>query len=168
MTRFQKQFVLKCLDFINTTLSKEEEIERVSFIYNQGKSHQKIEASITDSVHWSDNERIGLAGAVFEAIAHISFELCSQNDEKEAIEQATDLFLNTYLPSVTANTDKDNRLASVNRNVTEAILQVRQIPEPLSLAKIGDYSTENPYTFFTTAAAVGLGIVATTAFLLSK
>lgn len=168
MTRFQKQFVLKCLDFINATLSKDEEIERVSFIYIQGKSHQKIESSISDAAHWSDNERIALAGAVFEAIAHVSFELVSQNDEKEAIEQATDVFLNSYLPLVTANTDKDNRLASVNRNITEAISQVRQTPEPLSLAKIGDFSKENPYTFFTTAAAVGLSIVATTAFLLSK
>lgn len=168
MNRFQKQFVLKCLNLINNILSTNEEIERVSFLYSQDEPNPQIEGNITDSTHWSDSEKTGLSGAVFEAIAHVSFELGAQKDEEHAIEQATDLFLNRYLPLVTANTDKGNRLVSVTRKITLVMSEVQQIPEPLSLAKIGDYSAENPYTFFSAAAAIGLGVVATTALLLSK
>lgn len=163
MTKFEKQFLLHCLNEIETIISDKEELKRVVFIFSQGKTSDtryQIQSKITDSTHWASEEKIGFSAAVFEAIAHASYKFCTNVELTKDINQATTLLLDRYLPLLTAETEPGNRLASVKKNGTKIKLQISKEPDPALVVKQADYSIENnPNTFF--SAMLGLAVIAT-------
>ncbi|CEG58580.1 hypothetical protein [Legionella fallonii] len=163
MTKFEKDFLLQCLDSIATIISDKEEIKRVVLIFSQGNEEDpryQIQSKITDSADWTAEEKIVLSAAVFEATARASFQFCTREVLTSKVEAATTLLRDRYLSLITQNTESDNRLASVRKNIDQIKLQIDK--EPVEVSKHYSDEGSNPYTFFKVAAVVGLGLAAIT------
>ncbi len=171
MTKFEKEFLLQCLDSIATIISDKEEIKRVALIFSQGDENDpryQIQSKITNSADWATEERLALSAAVFEATAHASFKFCTSESLTRRVEAATNLLRDHYLPLITQNTQADNRLASVKQNINTIKSQIDD--EPLEASKYYSSEESNSNTFFTAAkvaAVVGLGM-ATLALTLTR
>lgn len=164
MTKFQKQFILKCLTHIDTIISNDSKLQGAILLFNQVKKNEpphEIPKKITGSDKWSTAEKLGLSAAILQATSLSSFELCTERNLEDAINEATNLLLNKYVPLITLETESGNRLASVKKNIAKVKLQIEPKPTPT------EYVEENPYLFFT-AVTVGVGLIATAAIALTR
>lgn len=172
MNKLQRQFISGCLDLIDKIISEEEKLKSSILIYSQGNTNDprfQLQSKITDAELWTSEEKMELSSAVFEAIANNSYIFCTQEKHKKEIEAATTLFLNSYLPLITANTHSSDRLSSVKRNIAEIKLQIEQEPETKSVEEQEDYSIKNnPFVFFSAVTAVAVGVAAVAAFALTQ
>ncbi len=172
MNKLQKQFILGCLDLIDTIISDKEKLKSSILIYSQddkNNSRYQLHSKITDAEIWSLEEKIEISSAVFEAVAHNSYKFCTEDKYTKVIEEATALFLNKYLPLITENTQSSNRLPSIQRNIAQIKLQMEQEMEAQSAEEQEDYSIKNnPYIFFSAVTAVAVGVAAVTALALTR
>ena len=146
MTKFQKQFLSKCLDYIDTTISNDDKLQGAVLSFKQvklGERPHEIPTKITDSENWSVDEKTGLSAAILLATALTSTELFQEGFEN-SIEEATNLLLDTYVPLITKGTESGNRLASVRTNIAKV---KSEIDPPIEI---------NSYSFFSAVGVVAL------------
>lgn len=167
-TKFEKDFLLGCLNKINTVLSSPKEIERAVLIFSQTDENDpryQLQSYITDAENWSKKDKIVLSAAVFEAIAHNSFKFCKNEEDTEALHDATELFKERYLSLISADTEPDNRLISVRKNIVQIKFDIEQESQYLHTNKPIISSARNNQSFFSNAAMMGVGITVVVAGL---
>jgi hypothetical protein len=162
---FEKQFILKCLDSMEQILSNSTELAEAIKHFTEEKTTERHQrnAKITDTENWTDHERIHFNSAVFEAIARASSSFYKESDDRaREIHVANQVFLEKYVPSMTENTVRNNRIDSVKQNIA----RIKKEDFKFEM----ETRAENPYSFFTpvTAGLVVLTAVAATAALLSS
>ncbi len=169
MTKFEKEFLLHCLDSIATIISDKEKIKRVVLIFNQGDKNDslyQIQSKITDSADWTTEEKIALSASVFEVTAHASFTFSTRKSLAHSVVAATYLLRDHYLPLITQNTEPGNRLASVKQNIATIKSQIND--EPIDAPKYYSNEKSERNTFFKVAAVVGIGMATIATIALTR
>lgn len=154
MTRFERDFLINSLMFLETILSADTELNKAVLHFTQGKIENpsyQMNSRISDAEIWSKDDKLKFTSAIAEAIARTSEKYKnSKSDITEQVHSAQTRLLEDYVPLLTENTDSDNRLKSVKDNST-------QIRKEL-IAELKDeipYESQfkNPYVLFPFAAA---------------
>lgn len=158
MTPFQKSFISDCLDNIVRILSNDSELNNACHHFAQGDSdNTRYQSSnITDASNWTPEDRNKLTSAVFEAIVQTTKKTCTDETLIIQINDANALFLTTIVPKLTANTESNNRLNSVQANSARIKSEIND-----------DSTLLNPYAFFSVAGVMAFAAAAAT-FVLQK
>jgi hypothetical protein len=183
MTKFQKQFLLKCLTHLDAILSDPDKLKGTTAIFEKAKSDKRVSDiadKISDSQNWSTNDKDSLTAAILLSTINATTELRNHSDYNEGIEAATTVYLDK-VPVFTEGTSSDNRLASVRTNIGKLKKELTQEPKPESKEAEPKKEAEprsvskkipansNPHSFFTTAGGIGaLALVAAAAIVLSR
>ncbi|HAT1725399.1 TPA: Dot/Icm T4SS effector MavE [Legionella pneumophila] len=166
MTRFERNFLINSLMFLETILSVDKKLDDAIHHFTQGQYENpryQINSRITNADDWSKEDKLKFTSAIAEAIALVSEKYENPTSETtEQIQSARNILLDDYVPLLTANTDPENRLKSVRENSS-------QIRKEL-IAKLKDevpYKSqfENPYVLFPFVAAT-VAVAATAASVL--
>ncbi|MCE0722637.1 MULTISPECIES: hypothetical protein [Legionella] len=160
---FKQKFILKCLECMEQILAHDEELAEAVHHYTENKvptSRYQLNTKITDASQWNEQDKLSLSATVFEAIARSSLSFYSESDKRaQEVNAANEAFLDKYLPRMTENTNSNNRIDSVKKNIEQIKTELKNKIE----------NNENPYSFFTpvTAGLVVMAAAATTIALLS-
>lgn len=153
---FEQCFTHKCLNFVEQILLDEKEISKAISHFTEDKTittRYHLD-TIMDAINWNDRDKLHLSAATFEAILRASLHFYAENtDRAMQINSANTVFLEKYIPRITANTNPENRLESVRENIAKV---KEDFNEPIEIR------TGNPYTFFSPPVTLGL-IALTTA-----
>lgn len=157
---FKQTFILKCLDYMEKILEDDQELEQSirHFIEDKNPSSRyQLNTKITKASEWSEQDKLNLSAAVFEAIARTSQYFYVEDDERaQEINGGSSVFLEQYLLSLTENTNPENRIESVKNNIQRIKNEMKN--------KI---NLENPYAFFSpiTSGLVLMAAATTVALL---
>ncbi|STY28379.1 Uncharacterised protein [Legionella wadsworthii] len=159
---FKQTFILKCLDYMEKILADEQELEQSICHFIEDKnpgSRYQLNTKITEASQWSEQDKLNLSAAVFEAIARTTQYFYVEDDERaQEINKGSSVFLEQYLFSLTENTNPENRLMSVKNNI-------RRIKDEMKNKM--EHNLENPYAFFSpiTSGLVLMAAATTVALL---
>ena len=155
---FEQKFILKCLNLMDKILSDRNEIAKAVSHFTQDQTitaRYQLNSKITDSKNWDDQDKLHLSAAVFEAILRSSLHFYAENtDLALEINTASSVFLDTYLPKITARTNPIQRLESIRNNIAQI--------------KAKDFTS--PYSFFppVTTGLIVLAAAAAVALAISR
>ncbi len=152
MTKYQKIFIINCLQRLEFLLSNPSSIELAvkHFTKNNHQDPRFQSTQITDASSWLGIEKAIITSLISEATFQITCEMAANEELMKDLTVAKELFLKTIVPKITANTKPENRLNSVKEKCAEIIATLNK-----------DSTQETPYTFF--QMAVGVAVVVTAA-----
>lgn len=160
MTRFEKDFILKCLDYFKLIITSPEEIETAILSYSENRpSDPRYHSNsiISKDEYWTETDKLNFSAAVFESTARANFYFLAQHELTTLVSLATAYWQSNIVPLLSENTDPGNRINSITNNCSRILVQVSNEVPSDSLASV---SMDNPYSFFTKAAAAGITALA--------
>lgn len=169
MTQFEKDFILKCLDFFELILSSPEELNTAIERYSgNNSSHPRYHSNsaIPEGEYWTETDKLSFSAAVFESTARATFYFLTQLELSTSVSLATAYWKSSTVPLLSVNTDPNNRLNSIINNCSNLKTRIfNEDPlESLPTSESTSSSTDSPYGFFSAlvAGAVVVGAIGAT------
>jgi hypothetical protein len=169
MTQFEKDFILKCLDFFELIISSPGDLSTAIECYSgNNSSHPRYHSNsaIPDGEYWTERDKLNFSAAVFESTARATEYFLTQLELSTLVSLATACWQTSAVPLLTVNTDPNNRTNSIINNCSNLRAQIfnEEPSESLSDSDNPSSSTDNPYGFFSVlvAGAVVVGAIGAT------
>lgn len=169
MTQFEKDFILKCLDFFELIISSPEELNTAIECYSENNSnHPRYHSNsiIPEGEYWTEKDKLHFSSAIFESTARATEYFLTQLELSTSVSLATTCWQTSVVPLLPVNTDPNNRMNSIINNCYNLRAQIfnEEPSESLSASDNPTSSTDNPYGFFSVlvAGAVVVGAIGAT------
>ncbi len=176
MTQFEKDFVLRCLDYFKLIMTDQDELQSaIKNFSGTNSDHSRYHSNgiISDSEYWIETDKLNFSAAVFESTARASYDFLTQPDFAEPVSTATTKWRSDIVPLLIVNTNPNERISSILSNcslmeerinneiptmtLASSSEEEAQINHPPS-ASPASFISDNPYAFF--ATVVGVAVVA--------
>lgn len=164
MKKLERDFLINSLQQLEIILSVSEELSKAVQHFTQGKlddPRHHANSKITNSDQWSENDKLLLTAAVSEATFRASELFFTRNeDEIKDLINAKNIFLDQYVPRLTANTDANNRLGTVRVNgqkLSEELMNELRKEAQAETPYEGLFANNTFSFFFTVVSAAVVG-----------